>query len=67
MEKATVGVEFWENCPAPAYLVTIRIENRIAYGTDRGGVEYRRASAPRSQQKRGRPEFVWQRKMWRMS
>ncbi len=66
MGNTTVGIEFWQNCPAPASLIGVRFVEGVAYATDRNGVEYRRARTIPSEQKRGSPPFIWQRKMWRM-
>ena len=67
MEQKTTGTEFWQNCGAPATFLNVHFDEGVAYGTDRNGVEYRRARTIPSEQRRGASAFIWQRKMWRMS
>ncbi len=71
MEQTRVGIEFWQDCPAPKVFSTQTkfkedgtVESQLM--RDPAGVEYRRTKTTITQRRRGAPNFVWQRKMWRM-
>ena len=71
MTEASKGIEFWQDCKPPkgGSVLAAYHEDGTAYLSfvDCAGVEYRRVHTTRSQQETGKPAFIWQRKMWRMS